>query len=245
MNYLQTLNICKKNSFELLTDENSFENCNRTIRVKCSKGHTSEILAEVLRIQLKCLSCNSKKRNTIEDMKQIAIERGGECLSDNYVHSESKLEWRCSEGHTWWSNAHTIKKGSWCPKCKNESQKNDIWYMHFWAAFNNGKCLSKEYVLNNVPLKWQCSKGHKWMAQPTNIVSGEWCPHCNLNRQKLTIEEMQKIARSRGGECLSKKYVKLSDKLKWKCAKGHVWEACARNVKHSNSWCPICYKLRS
>lgn len=57
---------------------------------------------------------------------------------------------------------------------------------------------------------------------------------------RITIQEARNIASSRGGRCLSKKYINESSPLKWKCAKGHVWEAPMHNVKYSNAWCPEC-----
>ena len=35
----------------------------------------------------------------IEKMREAARERGGECLSDDYVNANTKLKWRCAEGH--------------------------------------------------------------------------------------------------------------------------------------------------
>jgi len=43
--------------------------------------------------------------------------------------------------------------------------------------------------------------------------------------EKLTIKEMQEIAESRGGKCLSKEYVNNYTKLKWQCDEGHTWKA--------------------
>ena len=57
--------------------------------------------------------------------------------------------------------------------------------------------------------------------------------------QKLTIEEMQILARERGGKCLSKAYINRNTKLLWKCKRGHQWEAIPLNVRRG-SWCPKC-----
>jgi hypothetical protein len=57
--------------------------------------------------------------------------------------------------------------------------------------------------------------------------------------KKLTLAEMQAIARKRGGLCLSEKYEHSKSKLRWRCAEGHEWEAKPNNVRHG-SWCPIC-----
>ena len=108
------------------------------------------------------------------------------------------------------------------------------------AESRKGKCLSKKYVGALNKLKWQCAEGHTWEARPHSVKEGHWCPTCNCNNTKLTIEEMQKLAERREGKCLSKKYVNAHTKLKWKCAKGHIWEAKPYSVKQIGTWCPYC-----
>jgi hypothetical protein len=51
--------------------------------------------------------------------------------------------------------------------------------------------------------------------------------------------EMQKLAESRGGKCISEAYVSLKTKLTWQCAKGHTWEAVSYQVRRG-TWCPVC-----
>ena len=58
--------------------------------------------------------------------------------------------------------------------------------------------------------------------------------------RKNTIEDMRAIAKSRGGRCLSKKYVNSHTHLTWKCANGHQWQATATSIKNSGTWCPDC-----
>ena len=103
----------------------------------------------------------------------------------------------------------------------------------------NGKLLSKTYFGSRTKLKFQCQKGHTWEALPYSVQSGRWCLDCS-NRKKLTIEEMQEIAKKRKGRCLSTKYINQNTKLKWECEKGHTWEAAPNNVKNRGQWCPIC-----
>ena len=89
------------------------------------------------------------------------------------------------------------------------------------AESKGGKCLSKEYKGNKIKLKWQCKEGHVWEAKPNSVVYGYWCPHC-AGVAKLTIEEMQELARNKGGKCLSKEYKGNKIKLKWQCKEGHT-----------------------
>lgn len=55
----------------------------------------------------------------------------------------------------------------------------------------------------------------------------------------LTIEELQAIAATHGGRCLSTHYVNANTRLKWECAEGHRWLAIPNSVKRG-TWCLIC-----
>ncbi len=107
------------------------------------------------------------------------------------------------------------------------------------AKSRGGKCLSGEYVNAFTKLSWKCSKGHIWDDTPNNIKKGKWCKNCSKTK-RLTIGEMQQIAESRGGKCLSKKYVNSFTKLEWKCKNGHKWMANPESVKRG-SWCRKCH----
>jgi hypothetical protein len=56
---------------------------------------------------------------------------------------------------------------------------------------------------------------------------------------KLTIEEMHKVAKERGGRCLSTKYINNDTNLEWACAEGHQWKATPGNIK-AGKWCRVC-----
>ncbi len=57
---------------------------------------------------------------TIEDMKEAAKFRGGECLSTEMKKGDvyTKLEWKCNDGHVFSSSPYTVlRAGHWCPQC--------------------------------------------------------------------------------------------------------------------------------
>lgn len=109
------------------------------------------------------------------------------------------------------------------------------------AEMKNGLCLSKTYINQKTKLHWQCWYGHKWWAHPDSIIhQNSWCPVCAGNN-KLTIEEMYKLANKKGGKCLSEKYINSKSKLLWECSNGHRWYATPFSIKVRNSWCPSCY----
>ena len=51
---------------------------------------------------------------------------------------------------------------------------------------------------------------------------------------------MQKIAKQYGGECLSTTYINSKHKLRWRCDKGHEWEARYDSFKTKKNWCSLC-----
>jgi nucleoside-diphosphate-sugar epimerase len=57
--------------------------------------------------------------------------------------------------------------------------------------------------------------------------------------ESYAIKDMQELATSRGGQCISPEYVDIKTKLKWKCAFGHEWKATPRLLQ-AGHWCPEC-----
>ncbi len=62
--------------------------------------------------------------------------------------------------------------------------------------------------------------------------------------EKLTIEEMHRIAKGHNGKCLSKRYNNARTNLKWRCAEGHIWKATPDSIKNQGSWCQKCSNRR-
>jgi len=208
---------------------------------RCKKGHEWKSAFHYIKNKGSwCPVCSGHMKLTLRDMQALAKARGGECLSIKYRNIMGKLKWRCKAGHEWEATANDVKNsGSWCPTCAGV-KKLDIDAMREAARNHGGACLSNKYMNNKTNLRWRCAKGHEWSATPENIRHQKsWCPYC-ARKAKLTIEEMQHIAKTRGGECLSTKYINGSTKLNWRCRSGHTWMATPDNVKNGKSWCPIC-----
>jgi thiol-disulfide isomerase/thioredoxin len=56
---------------------------------------------------------------------------------------------------------------------------------------------------------------------------------------KITITDLQNIAASKGGKCLSTKYKNTTLKLQFECAAGHRWKAMPGAIRQG-SWCAKC-----
>ena len=61
--------------------------------------------------------------------------------------------------------------------------------------------------------------------------------------RKSTLPEMRRLAKRRGGTCISRRYVNSRTPLSWKCRLGHEWTAIPTNVVKA-SWCWECYNWR-
>jgi len=174
-----------------------------------------------------------ESKYNIDDMKRLAANHGGQCLSKAY---KNNLKWRCSENHRWKATAAHIIKGTWCARCKG--MVVTIADMYALAKSRGFRCISQEYINGHYRLEWKCKKGHVWSARPANLKKGNGCPICaGYNK---SIRDMKFVAKRRSGDCLSRKYTDKNTKLKWRCHAGHEWMATPDNVINRASWCPYC-----
>jgi len=160
---------------------------------ECRYGHRWKAAAEQVKGGLHkkgtwCPKCYDQRRmfhpkGTIEEMRILALNRGGTCVSDCYSGSREKLLWRCKQGHQWYAVPGRIKRGNWCPVCAG-NQKLKLRDYRGLAATYGGKCLSKRYRNNDARLKWRCAKGHEWFATGASVRRGTWCASCAHNRRR-------------------------------------------------------------
>ena len=118
--------------------------------------------------------------------------------------------------------------------------------MQKWAGKKGGRCISRKYDGAHHHLKWRCKRGHTWMAKPTNIMSGKWCPLCRNEklsarfRTKNAIQKYRQVARKRGGVLLTRKAPRNQrEHLQWRCRNGHVFWSKANNALNGR-WCKKC-----
>jgi hypothetical protein len=106
------------------------------MRWRCAKGHEWEaILGNIRGNGAWCPQCNSRTlKLSLRDAQQAAAERGGECLSTRYVNTNTKMRWRCAEGHEWEAILLSIRNhGTWCASCSLFKREKECrrWFEHF------------------------------------------------------------------------------------------------------------------
>ena len=99
------------------------------------------------------------KKLTLEECKEFAKNKNGECLSDVYIGCKTNMKWKCHNGHEWEARFDDIKNSkSWCPKC----QKLSLEDCKQFAKNKGGECLSDKYINNDTNMKWKCHNNHEW-----------------------------------------------------------------------------------
>jgi hypothetical protein len=181
-------------------------------------------------------------KRCLEFYDNIARERGGKCLSAEYVNSQTKCEWECAKGHRWLAKANDIQQGKWCRRCAGLDKKSLGWAQNL-ASRSGGKIISTEFDGVHRKYEWVCDDGHRWFATAASVQQGRWCVKC-VGLDKKSLEWLQEQADIHGGTCLSQTYSSNSDKYDWRCSSGHIWSAVANSVQQGH-WCPYCARKSS
>ena len=133
----------------------------------------------------------------LEEMRALAVSRGGVCLSDAYESSLDALRWRCARGHTWDATPNSIQRGSWCPRCARVGRSNhSIEEMQEIARRRGGRCLSDTYTNVTTKLERECARGHTWFTSPMVVLKGCWCPSCRYMDACVSDEAQQQYRAS-------------------------------------------------
>lgn len=200
----------------------------------CCKGHTFEVSGSIV-YNSKCNQCN---KLTIDAMKKLAIDRGGECLSNIYINSRHELKWKCCRNHEWLEIPKHITSGRWCKKCADENKMK--------SNFNHRDDVEGDHIV-------KCSNGHILPFGRINVKDDEWCGLCRLSKTRYN-NALKDLGRCK--EYLSKFNGKLisseedilkqcetkifkSCPIKILCKNKHEWETSLDSLSHGH-WCTKC-----
>lgn len=154
-------------------------------RFLCEGGHEWEATGVHIRKGSWCPHCAVAARrgryrlvDGLEQVKELARRKGGECLSTEYHGMKGRYGFRCQNGHEWQTRAVTIQNGAWCRECANESLRLGLDRAHQIASERGGQCLSQSYHNSRTKLHWLCHRGHTWEAGLSSVKKGHWCPTC-------------------------------------------------------------------
>jgi len=188
---------------------------------------------------------------SIEDLKQYASSKGGECVSNEYCGCNEEYLWRCSCGNEWITRWRTVKRGAWCPECAKLRMSTAVFKysiddLNVYAESKGGRCVSNYYSGYDNDYLWECKCGNRWKATWHNVLGHDsWCPKCSTRKVSIgnrcyCIEDLRRYAGDLGGFCFSKEYISGTHKYRWCCEFGHEWVASWHNILYNNTWCRKC-----
>lgn len=233
---------------------------------RCSKGHSWEAYIRDRADGRTCPYCsNVKLLSGFNDLatvnpdvaKEWNYERNGDLKPDQVKFSaNTKVWWKCSQGHEWEAYVFNRCDGHGCPYCTNRKvlrHYNDLETLFPDIAkewnYDKNKTLIPSKVLSGSHRKvwWICTKGHEWKAEIKSRTEGQNCPYCG-NKKVLSgfndlvttnPELVEEWNHDKNSIQPTEVTAGSSKKVWWMCSNGHEWQAVI-NSRVSGKKCPYC-----
>jgi hypothetical protein len=193
--------------------------------------------------------CAGNRKLELKDLRKLARERGGKCLSREYMNGCAAYlgvqTWTQVESGGRAGKGRFIQKRNLVPQMLRPAPSFSP-CRHDRADENPGQESRRNVSVPalsglSTKLLWRCGEGDRWYSLPGNIKGGNWCPICAGNR-RLRLKDYRVLAAEHGGKCFSRKYSNNDTELKWRCSEGHEWLATGSSVK---TWASIVGTLAS
>ncbi len=224
-----------KDNYILLSTE--YINAHVKLEYKCSKGHEHSITWNGWRQGNRCPTCAGQTKPTIEYIKESFINEGYTLLTKEYINAQTKLDYRCPEGHEHSISWNCWQRGHRCYACFG-SLKPTIDQVRESFEDDGYTLLSTEYVNSSTKLNYKCSEGHEHSIRWSHWKQGSRCLICS-GKVKLTLEQVRESFKNEDYILLSEEYTNNNTKLKYKCSKNHEHSMIWINWK-SGHRCPTC-----
>jgi len=131
--------IKKTNEFGGFCLSTVFVNYSHKYHFKCNNNHEWFGTIKSLNKGYWCDQCAKitsglKRRKDINHLNELATKNLGKCLSNKYITTGTKYQWKCENDHIWSATANNIQRGKWCPICKESHGERKI---RLWLESNN------------------------------------------------------------------------------------------------------------
>ena len=224
--------------YKLLTKENEYKNTTISIlTIKCPEDHVSSMSWINWKMGSRCIMCSSRKRLTIDFIKQSFEQEGYDLITSIYINNHSKLEFKCPKGHISSMSWINWKKGARCGECFGSKKYTTENIKNYFT--DNGYELLSEYKGAMKKVKLKCPKGHVYDVKPNTFKQGHRCPKCANRCPIQAKEQFIELLHQEGYELLSE-YKGAMKKVKLKCPEGHIWYVTSSSFKNNYARCPHC-----
>lgn len=180
------------------------------------------------------------KKTTLDEARAQGLKLGFTLLEKESLGATVPMLWRCGAcGHEWKARLSNLAYGRGCPACSGHAKLTKE-ILAKRAADAGFELASADELESARRVTLRCSHGHEWSIAILRVGSSG-CPECATpGRAPLGLARIQKLAKKRGGACLSTEYVNARSPLLMRCAHGHEWSTTANSLIHSETWCPVC-----
>jgi len=173
----------------------------------CAQCNIPEISGEELKVREKCI----KLGFTFISFQDRTVSYKCKCENITTTHSSNILD---------------KERKAQCPKCQNNSYRNDI--NNIRIMFEEKGCeLLSEYTNRHKPVKYRCICGNEAFIRLSDFIKGKTCINCKPLKYKATCQELYGV-----DNMFQLDSIKETSKLT--CLKNHGVEYCMQS--------PIIYK---
>jgi len=181
----------------------------------------------------------------LDRLKSAVAAAHLELLDEDWRGTHAQYRLRCTAGHVWSRTAlQIVNQGPVkCPECR------DIGLLARLAAVaeqNGSVCLDTSWRGAHAMYHFRCvAAGHLWERRAADMPRSAVCLQCTRKRlhagKLLTdgLEQLRAAAAAKGGVCLSETYTTQNVRYRFRCARGHEWEAKGGKVL-LGTWCARC-----
>ena len=190
-----------KKGFKLLSKKSDYKNQYSKLETICPGGHEIIVYwAEFRRQKNGCPVCSGYKKKTLKEIKNYCDNFGYKCLSKKYINGESKLKFKCPEGHMYETTWCIFQQGSRCPKCNNIERS--INYSgpncHFWKGGISCEPYCEQWLDKEYKESIKERDGNKCLNPECNKTTiNELClHHINYNKKDCGPKNLITVCKS-------------------------------------------------
>ena len=260
LNFSDVKKFFEDNGYKLLSTE--YKRSSEKLKYKCPNNHIHEMSWDNFKQGKRCPTCkreinNKAKKKDFNVIIKTFKERGYTLLSnkEEYKNAQSKLRYRCPNGHEHSICWNSFNNGNGCPICATESTKTKL-KLNFSKVKDGFEkegyiVLSKEdeYINNTSKIKAICNNGHECEISWSNFQQGKRCRECaikgNSEKQKLDYSIIENAFKEANYLLLTKEeeYTNRRSELHYVCDNGHKEVTNWANFKEGCR-CPKCTSSR-
>ncbi len=215
---------------------------NQNVEWLCPIGHSYKLrINKRVARGTNCLVCSnhlilSGYNDLLTTSPELASEAFGWDPSTTLPGGHTKLQWRCSSGHTYSASIiNRLRNGSGCPFCSGLRALpgfNDLATTHPALAKEAfGWNPSEVRSGSHKKLLWQCNNGHQYRAAPQERTKSndQGCRYCSRSKVLPGFNDLAtthpELAKEAFGWNPSTILSGSQKKVSWTCSQGHTFEA--------------------